>query len=900
MKGRSNAKTDEDAANDLAISASPWNLNNMPVSKYSLLRHIGMNISGMKVPWLYAGMLYSCFCWHTEDHWTYSINYLHWGAPKIWYGVPSSDATKFESVMKSIAPELFESQPDLLHQLVTMLSPEVLVSNGVKVCWTEHHAGEFVVTFPRAYHAGYNSGLNFAEAVNFATWDWLEFGLRSMHNYQLTQRAPVFSHEEVICYIAQSCVADPTSIDCRSARIVFNQLTQITEAQYALCSQLVISGLTSREHKVMETLADDDRQCCVCKGTCFLFSIQCSCKPASYTCLEHAAAFCQCPAASKTIVYRFEPASIREFLEHLDRRALVFEEWKSAAAQLQSAVPLDDGTPATSVSFDAIAEHLRKIEADWVTDVEVAAFKAKMNGIHLILLEADSIHAALSGERAAARTVTLHEIEAVTGKVNAARIECAVLPIIMEVEASAKALETTINQFLESVLHKWREQLAPIVVTDEIKAAIGEDMKLCNELLDRARACKVDLGIQAAKLERIMDLHEWKVLAATFIAETERIEPAAIDEVLQRKPNDGTFPDLAAIASKEKNSLHALRRSSAAWAKRAQMLLASMPDEDVLRSHLSNRTRVISLTEERAVEVLLQQIEAWQTRAAPVLKYLNQFKKFRLAASKGLAPEAQDALSQNGILSEEAEDTQRSDSPEPMSELPRPDFAVVEALVRDSQNIKAKIPAVQLLGVVLSPAHACLQQLRAKLLRQEDKSLDTVLCRVIDARLLAQVKIARAAAVFRNGQVPPIYCLCKSSNADGFMVQCDVCTDWFHGKCVIADSVKTEKAVGFVCCNCNASLRPHVKYIRAMLPRFQSLKLECHEEEMLQRALVRFDEHQAVCQQRLSDASNVSIEHSRSHVMRLIEALEHAVLSCNLLPFRNDGWVTVFVESSRA
>lgn len=55
-----------------------WNLNNMPVLDASVLTHITADICGMKLPWLYVGMCFSSFCWHIEDHWSYSINYLHW------------------------------------------------------------------------------------------------------------------------------------------------------------------------------------------------------------------------------------------------------------------------------------------------------------------------------------------------------------------------------------------------------------------------------------------------------------------------------------------------------------------------------------------------------------------------------------------------------------------------------------------------------------------------------------------------------------------------------------------------------------------------------------------------------------------------------------------------------
>lgn len=39
-------------------------------------------------------------------------------------------AESFEDAMKNAAPELFQAQPDLLHQLVTIMNPNILMKAG--------------------------------------------------------------------------------------------------------------------------------------------------------------------------------------------------------------------------------------------------------------------------------------------------------------------------------------------------------------------------------------------------------------------------------------------------------------------------------------------------------------------------------------------------------------------------------------------------------------------------------------------------------------------------------------------------------------------------------------------------------------------------------------------------
>uniref|UniRef100_H0VDP3 Lysine-specific demethylase 5C n=1 Tax=Cavia porcellus TaxID=10141 RepID=H0VDP3_CAVPO len=216
-------------------ATSGWNLNVMPVLEQSVLCHINADISGMKVPWLYVGMVFSAFCWHIEDHWSYSINYLHWGEPKTWYGVPSLAAEHLEEVMKKLTPELFDSQPDLLHQLVTLMNPNTLMSHGVPVVRTNQCAGEFVITFPRAYHSGFNQGYNFAEAVNFCTADWLPAGRQCIEHYRRLRRYCVFSHEELICKMA----ACPEKLDLNLAAAVHKEMFIMVQEERRLRKALL-------------------------------------------------------------------------------------------------------------------------------------------------------------------------------------------------------------------------------------------------------------------------------------------------------------------------------------------------------------------------------------------------------------------------------------------------------------------------------------------------------------------------------------------------------------------------------------------------------------------------------------------------------------------------------------
>lgn len=96
---------------------------------------------------------------------TYSINYHHCGAAKTWYGIPSHAAIDFENVVKDhvyahdIVPADGEDGAfDVLLGKTTLFPPNILLDHDVPVYRAVQYPGEFVVTFPRAYHSGFSHG----------------------------------------------------------------------------------------------------------------------------------------------------------------------------------------------------------------------------------------------------------------------------------------------------------------------------------------------------------------------------------------------------------------------------------------------------------------------------------------------------------------------------------------------------------------------------------------------------------------------------------------------------------------------------------------------------------------------------------------------------------------------
>ena len=78
-------------------------------------------------------------------------------------------------------PEHSQLCQEFLRHKTTMIAPSRLLSESIPVTHTVQQTGEFVITFPRGYHWGFNQGFNCAEAVNFATEAWIPHGIAASY-----------------------------------------------------------------------------------------------------------------------------------------------------------------------------------------------------------------------------------------------------------------------------------------------------------------------------------------------------------------------------------------------------------------------------------------------------------------------------------------------------------------------------------------------------------------------------------------------------------------------------------------------------------------------------------------------------------------------------------------------
>lgn len=174
--------------------------------------------------------------------------------------------------------------------------------------------------------------------MNFAPADWLKMGRECISHYSHLRRFCVFSHDELVCKMA----LDPDKLDLTVAAATYQDMLIMVDNEKKMRKSLLEWGVTEAEREAFELLPDDERQCEVCKTTCFLSAMTCSCNSNSLVCLRHYTSLCSCPPEQHTLRYRYTLDELPLMLQKLKRKAESFDNWVNLVKDA-----LDPNTPKT-------------------------------------------------------------------------------------------------------------------------------------------------------------------------------------------------------------------------------------------------------------------------------------------------------------------------------------------------------------------------------------------------------------------------------------------------------------------------------------------------------------------------------------------------------------------------
>jgi len=865
-----------------------WNLNLLPLHPDSLFRHIKSDISGMTVPWVYVGMIFSTFCWHNEDHYAYSANYQHFGATKTWYGIPGEDAEKFENAMREAVPELFETQPDLLFQLVTLLTPEQLKKAGVRVYALDQRAGQFVITFPQAYHAGFNHGFNFNEAVNFAPSDWEPYGLAGVERLQAFRRQPCFSHDELLWTAAEGITSGGLTIQTAKwlapalEKIHHRELAQRKEfidkhnfianhldakhpAQSHRCAlHEADEGECSIQFKVDDAdVPEDEYACFYCKAFTYLSRFRCL-KSGKVLCLLHAGNHpcCEMPESDRylgkdhALFYRKTDEDISSTFRRVEDKARLPEMWEEKYDKLldEEATPslktlraiLSEGEkiPYELPSLPVLKEFVDRCN-QWVEEAASYTVRKQQNRRKNEKSWQTTRRKSISSSAQDQKDREMRNVDNIYRLLRQAEsigFECPEILQLQERAEAIKAFQVNAKQVLERLS--------------------AQNIDAVEELLDEGQNFNVDIP-EVEQLARVLDQLKWtdKANQSRNVSTTLKDVKALIEEGQRLE-----------IPPYNDNLSYFIEQLSAGqtWEKKVQ---------ELIHADLVHYAQLQALADRARAEFLPVSPET-------------------LAAVDQILHKQREAHRQVMDLNE------RSRNPDFRQ---RPKYAEVAEVMKKIEELQAKPGGTldlekeqkrhedwmrkgkKLFGKTNAPLHI----LKSHMDYVFDRNSDCFDIENDKPRVPAEpASLEPSPEVNASGEnskqqsweeknFREVFCICRRTEA-GMMIECELCHEWYHGKCLKIARGKVKEDDKYTCPICDwrvkiprDAARPKLEDLIQWREEIPNLPFQPEEEDVLDMIIEtakKFRDHIAVyCNPVVGTASEAE---TQRFYLRKIEGAE--------------------------
>ncbi|KAK8154137.1 PLU-1-like protein-domain-containing protein [Phyllosticta citribraziliensis] len=814
-------------------STDPWNLNILPLHPESLFRHIRSDISGMTVPWLYVGMCFSTFCWHNEDHYSYSANYQHFGATKTWYGVPGEDAEKFENAMREAVPELFETQPDLLFQLVTLLTPEHLKKAGVRVYALDQRAGQFVVTFPQAYHAGFNHGFNFNEAVNFAPPDWEPWGKAGVERLQDFRRQPCFSHDELL-----RTAASGKDMPIKVAKWLAPALISMYKKEWRARQQFrdvhlsfcplsnrccLWNEVTDRDKETQclpiqvrdsKDSPEEEMICHYCKAFAYWSQFICH-NSGKVMCIKHALEYDCCSdrkedrmadsiKGAHVLVLRSQSLTIRDLAEGVEDKAEVPDRWqidlddylsekqRPSLKKLRRFVAEGEKIPWPLPALPELKRYVHRCN-EWVEKATAFTTRKQQNRrkTDRPSRKSTSKHQAeQDGKERDTRTV--EELKRLNREAEEIAFTCPELEMLIN-------LESKVNEFQNEARQALRNARYPTSSPEGFEKLIDEGRRMD---LDIPEVDQLDKLVQ--QLRWFKEVHNYRECSHSLQDVAESIRRGGEINIPDGEPN--------MMWLKEEKS------KGEVWEKTAREVMAQEMVNYQQLDALSSQARHLPVSPDTLarVEAILKK----QRDAQEQIKALYQRSKDSDFRKRPMFKEVRDAM-------------------EALNELNSKPMGTIDLEREQKKHEDWMRSGKKLFGKANAPLHILQQHMDLVRIKNEACFDLNDQPRMPVEPASRHVSPASDGGDNGAGSTRDVFCICRKPES-GMMIECEVCHEWYHGKCLKIARGKVKEDDKYTCPICDwrvkiprDATRPKLEDLEAWQDQIPGLPFQPEEEECL-------------------------------------------------------------------
>ncbi|KAF9584392.1 hypothetical protein BGW38_006627 [Lunasporangiospora selenospora] len=826
-----------------SYSIHPANLNNIPVLPDSLFSHINLESLELMEPKLCVGMCFSASCWRNEEHSTYSINYMHWGETKTWYGVPATDANKFEETLQQTVPDLFEQQPELLLEPGTMLSPERLVASGVTTVALDQRPGQFVVIFPQAYHAEFDHGFNFTESVNFATANWCHYGLECMQRYKEYKKSPLFSHDELILTTA----LDDTSI--MTAYWLQDEMNNLCDRELSQRCQFLKQFPETTVVVEEEGHQMDHPQCLHCNSFLHLSQVGCECTT-KWACLDHVSELCKCDSGQRSLRLRYTDEQLQEIAQRVVDTAAIPEAWieKFRNTMRETRVPPLRLLKSMLAEAERIAfpiqeaGNLRKFvnkANEWVENATKAFVRKHHQGRRVF---SDRVHG--GGPK------RLEDLQEMLREVERLRFDCPEVKLLEEsVDAvqeylmdARAALDKPVRNLKEcrelyeagigmNISLDEVEQLEAIVKDlswierATIKGGYQEDFQgICNLVADAEKS-----GVSESNplLQELAEKQETGLEWEKKASEALNRQPVQMEELRAViEASKGLLVPRAVLSKAEQ-----LYSKTVEWERMSEQLLKRCQDPDYeRRPTISELRRVLRIAEH--IQTHISNREFFEEELRRYEDWSSSFQHLVTppVSKRAVFLELEEALE---ALKVNAETCTMDEKPAPLPIIGRDSASGLNTFSNITTTNSGSTTSGASTNVVTSTTTSAitgesphdqpsldLEIFEANHLTPHKEPMD------LDPPKINGGEESQGTGSHADGerpvhinntgmQAPPqdtvfstedmVYCICRTAES-GMMVECDECHEWYHGPCVRVTKREVNAKSSYICPVCNLSL----------------------------------------------------------------------------------------------